>query len=474
MLSVAAQLQTFSIDFTDERAGWLKAEHLTMKIIFREKAVQCLILARYTMGGPHILETLIMILTGESILGKDGATDGWLSITMILHLAMRMGYHRDPDHFPELSQFEGEIRRRIWVVILQIDLSLSLEMGLPRSATDPHIDTKLPRNLRDCDFDEGTAELPAPRPETEWTPMLSLIARGRLITVLGSICDINTDVNTPSQDKIVKIDALLGDVHNRDIPPVLRWGTTPHPITDRPTLVVLRVSVETTCHKARILLYKRSLINYSARQAQKWDKEAVRICLDSAMKILSFQQMLHEESQPFGRLCQLRWKVAHIFNQDVLLATSVLCLYLQDVDKYELPEDAGQSSRIDDIRQQLMISHKIWHEMSTASAEAGKVAKALSIVLGITETSTEYSGETDTYDFLTDFDPTSLNEFGAALNNQCETHSSLSRLRLTESLIRCSIWLLLSSYIFRQCTRNSGGVKILCLAFNMIIEDGIE
>lgn len=438
MLYISAQLQTFTIDATDGRAESLKAKSLNMKDAFREKAVQCLILARYTTGGPHILETLIMILTGEFVLLKNNATDGWLLVSMILHIAIRMGYHRDPDHFPGISPFEGEMRRRIWTTILQLDLSLSLEMGLPRNATDTHIDTKSPCNLSDCDYDEDTIEMPSPRPESEWTPVLPLIARARLISALGLICDVNTHINPPSYDEVIKIDKILEDVYNRSIPPVLRWGTGPHPITDSPNIVVQRVSVETTYYKSRILLYRRALINYSVGHAQERDRESVRICLESALKILSFQQMLHDESQPFGRLSQLRWKVAHIFNQDVLLATSVLCLYLQDVDKFEVPESAaGQPTcppRADEIRQQLMISHKIWLQMSTASAEAGKVAKALSIVIGATEESVEDNGGLAFHNFSTEFDAIPLNGFSASFNNHCEKHTQLCQLLLTEYL----------------------------------------
>ncbi|KAF4447325.1 putative Zn(II)2Cys6 transcription factor [Fusarium austroafricanum] len=405
MISIAARLQAAAIEFPNRRIGTdsLKAEYLTMREAFREKAIQCLILARYTMGGPYILETLITVLAGDVILLKDGVSDGWLSISLILHLAMRMGYHRDPDHFSEISPFEGEMRRRVWTTILQLDLVLSLDMGLPRSATDTHIDTKEARNLLDSDFDEDTTEMPSPRPETEWTPILPLIARGRLITALGLICDVNTDINPPSYDKVMQADALLEDVHTRAIPPILRCGTTPHAVTDSPNFVVQRISVETTYYKARILLYRRALINYPVQQPQERDRESVRICLDSALKILSFQQMLHEESQPFGRLCQLRWKVTHIFNQDVLLATSLLCLYLQDIDKFETPGQTTWSTRAEEIQEQLSISHKIWLEMSTTSAEAGKVAKALSIVLENAETAPDNSTSAS-YDFMTDFD----------------------------------------------------------------------
>lgn len=319
MLYIAAQLQTFSIDFANGRVESLEAEYLNMKDDFREKAVQCLILARYTSGGPYILETLITVLTGEVILVKDNATDGWLFVSMIVHLAMHMGYHRDPDHFREVSPFESEMRRRIWTAILQLDLTLSLGMGLPRHATHTHIDTKPPCNLRDCDFDEDTTELPPPRPETEWTPILPLIARARLITALGLICDVNTDTNSPSLEEIFRIDALLEDVHKRAIPPVLRWGTMPHPITDSPNLVVQRISVETTVCKGRILLYRRFSINSAACQPQERDTESVQICIESALKILSFQEMLYEEAQPFGRLCQLRWKGKRVRNGPVCI-----------------------------------------------------------------------------------------------------------------------------------------------------------
>jgi hypothetical protein len=370
---------------------------------------------------------------------------------MILHVAMRMGYHRDPDHFPGVSPFEGEMRRRIWTAILVLDLGLSLEMGLPRNATGTHIDTKHPRNLRDCDFEESTTEMPPPRPETEWTPVLPLITRARLITALGLICDLNTDIKPPSYDEIVKVDAILKDVHDHAIPPVLRWQSMPHAITDSPNVVVQRISVETAYYKSRILLYRRALINYSVQQPQDQDRESVRICLDSALKVLSFQHTLHEESQPFGRLSQLRWKVAHIMNQDVLLATSVLCLYLQDVDKFELPGTAGQRScpaRAEEIRQRLQISHKIWLQMSTTSAEAGKVARALSIVLGNTEASDEDGSGSASYDFLAEFNAIPLNEFDATFNNQCEKRIWSYRSQLTKRLVRFPFWIPLSSHVF--------------------------
>jgi hypothetical protein len=430
MLSISAQLQALALEYNNERGGSLQTDYLAMKEAFREKAIQCLLLARYTAGGPHILETLIMILTGESILVKSSGTDGWLSISMILQIATRMGYHRDSDHFPGLSPFDGEMRRRIWTTIVQLDLGLSLEMGLPRNATNTHIDLREPRNLRECDFDVDTALMPSPRPESEWSPVLALVARARLISTLGLICDVITDISPPAYDKVIRIDAMLQDVLKNAIPSVLRWSPAPYSITDSPNLLIQRVSIQTTYHKARILLHRRALIGCPGERLHERDKESIRVCVDSAIKILSFQEMLHEESQPLGRLSQLRWKVTHIFNQDVLLATSVLCLYLQEMGKAKLAEALGQTQwapTVEEIRQRLTTSHKIWLQMSATSVEAGKVARALSLVLENTRPTIDDDGYLTSYDFLSGFDgSTSFNDQGRKRDGLKETAANVS------------------------------------------------
>ena len=139
----------------------------------------------------------------------------------------------------------------------------------------------------------------------------------------------------------------------------------------------------------------------------------------------------------------------HIFNQDVLLATSVLCLYLQDVDRFEAPEIVERTSwspRADEIRQQLTIARKIWLQLSDASAEGGKVARALSIVLGSTETSTEDDGGSISYDLPLGFDDMPLNEFGISSNPQCEKSLKLNRSKLTMRF-RFYFWISISSYV---------------------------
>lgn len=146
------------------------AENTLLVRSYREKVVQCLTLGKYTRGGENVLQTLILYVAIEHFLQEDSDFGTHLLLSMIINIAMRMGYHRDPKNFPVISPFDGEMRRRTWAALYQANLIFASQMGLPSILKDNQIDTEEPHNLADSDFDEGTTELPPSRPETEVTP----------------------------------------------------------------------------------------------------------------------------------------------------------------------------------------------------------------------------------------------------------------------------------------------------------------
>lgn len=165
--------------------------------------------------------------------------------------------------------------------------------------------------------------------------------------------------------------------------------------------------------------------------------------------------MLHEESQPFGRLAQLRWKITHIYNQDILLAASVLCLYLQDVDKFESLEILQRTAwtpRAEEIRKSLTVSHGIWLETSKTSAEAGKVAKALRVVLGLELKSAEVGEQLASHEYVADFD-LPVDGFETTFNDPCEPMSACSLAATNATTNRSASGLLFPSHVLRQCPR---------------------
>ncbi|KAJ5610689.1 hypothetical protein N7510_007408 [Penicillium lagena] len=93
----------------------------------------------------------------------------WTSAGSLLRLAINQGLNRDPKHFPSLSVFDGEMRRRVWGTVLELNLQLSLDTAMPPLLTKDDFDTELPSNLDDQDFDKSTITLPATRPIDNYT-----------------------------------------------------------------------------------------------------------------------------------------------------------------------------------------------------------------------------------------------------------------------------------------------------------------
>lgn len=58
-----------------------------------------------------------------------------------------MGYHRDPKHLAGISVFEGEMRRRVWLNLVQIEALMSYQLGFPSMIPSEFCDTEVPRNL---------------------------------------------------------------------------------------------------------------------------------------------------------------------------------------------------------------------------------------------------------------------------------------------------------------------------------------
>ena len=343
--------------------------------VFRQKIVQCLVLGKYAKGGPYVLETLILYFTSEHFLSKDSEIGIWILLGTVVQLAMHMGYHRDPKHFTGMSPLAGEMRRRVWATVIDLDLGISAQMGLPRLIKQWQADTEEPRNLLDSDFDKNTVELPHARPETEITPMLYRLAKIRMMSTLGLISDFTADTRPYTYAEVIKIDKRLNEAHASN-PECLKWRSIAHCITDSPQLIMQKVFLSIIFCKAKIVLHRKYLTLPRTQSQYSYSRDA---CLDAALRILETQHMLEEETQPFCQLYQERWRVSSLVNHDFLLATSILCFYLQQ--SHGKVNNATESARLENIQNSLRRSYDIWLRSSSSSREAQKAAGALSVVL---------------------------------------------------------------------------------------------
>jgi hypothetical protein len=127
--------------------------------------------AQWWLTGPTAKETRnlealqvhCLLLIGRHAYGIDKQAT-WNSVGSLLRLAVSQGLHRDPEHFPFISPFEGEMRRRIWATIIELNFQFSNDVSMPPLLTLHGFNTKPPSNLNDEDFDKCSKSLPLPRP----------------------------------------------------------------------------------------------------------------------------------------------------------------------------------------------------------------------------------------------------------------------------------------------------------------------
>ncbi|KAF4960751.1 hypothetical protein FSARC_10380 [Fusarium sarcochroum] len=373
IMCLATQFEKFRLEPGVQTPTALTVERdlQEMTDTFRLRIAQCLVLGYYTKGSPYVLETLTLYIAVEVFHSNDAELDIWILMGTTVQIAMHMGYHRDPKHFKSMSPFDAEMRRRVWATIVEMDLGISAQMGLPRLIKQWQTDTKEPSNLQDSDFDKSSVELPPSRPPTDLTPILYRLVKTRLMTNVGYIWDFAADVRSYPYTEVEKMDSRLDEARN-STPDCLRWHSIARCITDPPQIIVQKVVLETLFYRAKIVLHRKYLFCPPAKST-----DSKRIVLESALKLLDYQQMLQEETQPFCQLYQERWRISSLINHDFLLATSILCYYLQSSGREAQPSPMNET-----ILASLKRSYFIWLQSSNSSSEARKVVKALAVVLG--------------------------------------------------------------------------------------------
>ncbi|KGO58226.1 Transcription factor, fungi [Penicillium expansum] len=340
--------------------------------MFQENVIHCLVLSQWTRGGDYVLETLINYLTSELFLSKDSEIGLWLVQGMIVQLALSLGYHRDPQNFSSISTFAGEMRRRVWAVIVQIDLRLSSQMALPRLLKLQQYDTAEPRNLFDTDFDEDSTELPESRPETEVTPVLYSLARTRIDQMNGLVSDLVNDIREHPYMEIIDLDQKLQEAET-SLSPIFRWQPLSQSIMVLPQIIMHRVLLQLAIQRVTIWLHRKYLTpSYNPAQFE-YSRKA---CIKSAMRIIEFQQIVDEETQRDGLLYPVRWMFTSSRLKAVfLLGISILCYYVQLTKTHSdvsLGEETDNS--INDLLQNV---YPLWLRLSALSPEARRVVQLL-------------------------------------------------------------------------------------------------
>ncbi|KAK4545699.1 hypothetical protein LTR36_002653 [Oleoguttula mirabilis] len=316
---------------------------------FRRLTAQCLLLADITQPIAQILETLILHVQAEYGRSRDAEPGVLLLVSLCVRLAMRMGYHRDPAPHPQITPFEGEIRRRVWTFVRQCDLLMSFQFGLPAVVRTDHIDTQSPRNLYDDELQEDMPALPPSRPTFEATPMSYMIAKSKMTFLFGRVVERTQSItNPPSYDETLTFDTELREARSKN-PPLLQMRSFHESARDPANLIMQRLGLEMVYLRSLFVLHRRFIARGRENPRFAYSR---RTCIDASMQLLDHQATLHAEGQPGGRLRSVKWYISSLTTHDFLLAAMLVCLDLYHVAEAERRGGGGSSSRRSTLVQQ--------------------------------------------------------------------------------------------------------------------------
>jgi hypothetical protein len=346
---------------------------------FHRRATECLILSKYfSSPGPYTIEALLVNQQFEFMRTKDARLGVWLMGGTIIRLAFRMGYHRDPDAYPRISVHQGEIRRRIWALILQLDALTSYQMGLPAMVQDAHCDTKPPRNLFDEDFGPDMKQLPPSRPESEVTPILYVINKVRI-----SACfrEIYSRVALGGSDDYAEIMALhqrLLTAHD-SVSPRLQLSNLQDTVTVQPHLLLRRCMLELLFLKCLCILHRRHMTK-SFTQAQF--SQSRSLCVEAAMSILAIQSDMLDEKKYGPILRASKGLISSLEQTDFILAATIICLELSSGSP-EIPQTTREHPKFTrtDLLVALHASHRLLAKMKDASADCQQAYQIVSHIM---------------------------------------------------------------------------------------------
>ena len=327
---------------------------------YRQSAAECLWAADISQPGPDSVVALHLYWLSEVYRCPKAAPGLWMLQGMVIRKATLMGYHRDPSTFPDMSVFEGEMRRRLWHALCQSDLLLSFHLGMPSMIDYNQTDVQPPRSLYEDILYENMTELPAERPKNEKTPIAYYISKRRIFQVFGSIIRAINSIYPPSDEEIATLNAELGAAYE-DVHPHLREQTAGETDAQR----LQRFSLANVYHKAICVLNRRSLFINNRTSVQEQSRD---LCIKSALTVLSIQDAMHRNGD--------KWYEWIYTRNDYLLATVLVCMILYTFKKYakpdsnmfDLPSEAEESI----YRSHLARAKEIWLELIDLIPEARK------------------------------------------------------------------------------------------------------
>ncbi|CAG7557749.1 unnamed protein product [Fusarium equiseti] len=342
-----------------------------------------LVWGKYTQPSSATLPAFLLYVESHFLFNRAAQMNCYVLSGVCIRLMLKMGLHRDPSKLANISPFEGEMRRRMWNMAIQVELLVSFHMGLPSMLQGIETDTSVPRNLQDEDFDEDSTELPLDRPLTDWTSMTYPIHKTRILRVFGQIARQAHALTPPSYAEVMKLDNLLQETW-REVPAFMMIRPLDECVGDPPVLLIQRFGLTAIYNKCCCVLHRRYLAEVVPQREHDYSR---RKCLESALSLLNYQSVIWEACKPGHVLSQHGWFVSSLAVHDFLLAAMVIYLVIKNENYSDVGSEYDWMSQTiptptkDELIGTIKRSHSIWSDVAQDVAEVKKTANTLATML---------------------------------------------------------------------------------------------
>lgn len=269
----------------------------------------------------YLVEAMTLHVLSYLFKHQDVTRQMWQLFGNIVRLCYQAGYHRDPAHTPGLTVLESEIRRRVWIVVQEIEIGLSCNAGFVNFINPLIADTDLPMNVDD-DSISATSAPTQGKSREDLTLVQIQICYWEMHSLLGEAAVMAQRISRPGKDETILLGQRLTETRER-LPSRLKWKPLDECIIDRPMQIAHRLRIEMAYLKACCLLYLPYL-RAGTETSQSFGGE----CLTAALEIVQRSNEILSATSHGGRLIEAKVLIArhvHDFN----LAAMILCRQLK-------------------------------------------------------------------------------------------------------------------------------------------------
>ncbi|KAJ4248472.1 hypothetical protein NW762_012809 [Fusarium torreyae] len=179
-------LRPWAMQWIREATAWLESS-AKPRVVFSTIQTMCLhIVARENMRGT----------AGDQV---------WIMSGTLLRAAMSMGLHRDPSKLPKVSLAQTEMRRRLWMTVLELVLGSCLDPGAAPLISLEDFDSALPSNFNDSQLNLDQDSNSTPQSLDEYTDSTLQIALGRTFATRLAIAKFTSSLTANDQHQASRL-----------------------------------------------------------------------------------------------------------------------------------------------------------------------------------------------------------------------------------------------------------------------------